>query len=145
MYNRYIPKDTVYAPVNAGPASRTGGPHSGGGAPSSRGMRSGPARSPGSTPRPPLSSLSALLSGRGEGLGALFSRGERRGLSGALKALKLEEIDTGDILLLLIVLYLLVEGDDLELVIALGLVLLMGLGEKGEEERGQALPGEGPE
>lgn len=29
-------------------------------------------------------------------------------------------------------LYLLVEGDDLELVIALGLVLLMGLGE-GEE------------
>lgn len=133
MYNRYIPKDTVYAPVNAGPASRTGG------------MRSGPARSPGSTPRPPLSSLSALLSGRGEGLGALFSRGERRGLSGALKALKLEEIDTGDILLLLIVLYLLVEGDDLELVIALGLVLLMGLGEKGEEERGQALPGEGPE
>ena len=59
--------------------------------------------------------------------------------------LKLENIDTGDVLLLLIVLYLLVEGDDLELVIALGLVLLMGLGEKGEEERGQALPGEGPE
>ena len=30
---------------------------------------------------------------------------------------------------MLIVLYLLVEGDDMELVIALGLVLLMGFGE----------------
>lgn len=39
-------------------------------------------------------------------------------------------------LLLLIMLYLLVEGDDLELVIALGLVLLMGLGD--HEERGDA-------
>ena len=32
--------------------------------------------------------------------------------------------------LLLIILFLLAEGDDLELVIALGLVLLMGLGDK---------------
>ena len=142
MYNRYIPKDTSYAPVNTGPASRTGGMHSGG-----RGFtgaeRTGHGRIAGPASSPPLSSLSALLSGRGEGLGALFSRGERRGLSPVLKALKLENIDTGDILLLLIVLYLLVEGDDLELVIALGLVLLMGLGEKDEEERGQAYPGEG--
>ena len=30
-------------------------------------------------------------------------------------------------------LYLLVEGDDLELVIALGLVLIMGLGEENED------------
>ena len=35
-------------------------------------------------------------------------------------------------MLLLIVLYLLVEGDDLDLVIALGLVLLLGLGDPGE-------------
>ena len=40
-----------------------------------------------------------------------------------------EKLDSGDILLMLIVLYLLVEGDDMELVIALGLVLLMGFGE----------------
>ncbi|MEM5780014.1 MAG: hypothetical protein AAGU02_02575 [Lawsonibacter sp.] len=56
-------------------------------------------------------------------------------MSSLLKTLKLEDIDTGDILLLLIILYLLIEGDDLELVIALGLVLIMGFGEsaKGED------------
>lgn len=50
-----------------------------------------------------------------------------------MKTLHLDKIDSGDILLLLIMLYLLVEGDDLELVIALGLVILMGLGEDREE------------
>ena len=34
---------------------------------------------------------------------------------------------------MLILLYLLVEGDDLELVIALGLTLIMGLGDSKEE------------
>lgn len=58
--------------------------------------------------------------------------GEKEGLSGLLGSLHLDKIDSGDVLLLLIMLYLLVEGDDLELVIALGLVLLMGLGEGGE-------------
>ena len=51
------------------------------------------------------------------------------GLSGLLRALRLESLEAGDILLLLIVLYLLVEGEDLEPVLALGLVLLLGLGE----------------
>ena len=70
-----------------------------------------------------------------EGAGNLFSSGEGSGgLSGLLKALKLEDIDPGDILLLLIILFLLVEGDDLELVIALGLVLLMGLGDRDGED-----------
>ena len=54
---------------------------------------------------------------------------EGSGLSGLLKTLRLDSLDAGDILLLLIILYLLVEGDDLDLVIALGAVLLMGLGE----------------
>lgn len=58
----------------------------------------------------------------------IFSGG-KEGLSGLLKTLHLDSFDAGDILLLLILLYLLVEGDDLELVIALGLTLLMGLGE----------------
>ena len=49
------------------------------------------------------------------------------GLSGLLKGLKLEELDTGDILLLLILRFLLLEGDDLELIITLGLLLLLGL------------------
>lgn len=97
MYNRYIPQDAAYTPVEG--ASRPGpGPHR-------QSFR-----------------LSELL-GRKEG---------QSGLSGLLKSLHLENIDSGDILLLLIMLYLLVEGDDLELVIALGLVLLMGLGDSEE-------------
>lgn len=66
----------------------------------------------------------------GEGLSALFARKDGGGgVTRALRALHLENLDTGDILLLLIVLYLLAEGDDLDLVIALGLVLIMGFGD----------------
>ena len=64
-----------------------------------------------------------------EGLSRLLNSREGGGLSGLLKTLRLDSLDAGDILLLLIILYLLVEGDDLDLVIALGAVLLMGLGE----------------
>jgi len=53
----------------------------------------------------------------------------KEGLSGLLKTLHLDKIDSGDILLLLIMLYLLKEGDDMDLVIALGLTLIMGLGD----------------
>ena len=54
--------------------------------------------------------------------------GAKKGaLSGLLKGLKLDSLDTGDILLLLILLFLFLEGDDMELIIALGLLLLMGL------------------
>lgn len=49
------------------------------------------------------------------------------GLAKLLKGLKLEGLDTGDILLLLILLFLFLEGDDMELVITLGLLLLLGL------------------
>lgn len=55
------------------------------------------------------------------------------GVEGILKKLKLDDWDSGDILLLLIVLFLFLEGDNLELAIALGLVLIMGLG--GEKEQ----------
>lgn len=48
-------------------------------------------------------------------------------LTSILHMLKLEDLDTGDVLLLLILLLLLVEGDSTELVIALGLILLLGL------------------
>lgn len=157
MYNRYIPDDASYTrieegtyeaqgqgepphqnaqgPPPSGPHQRPGGP---GGAP-------GPVQPPGQ--QGPFGTggfkLSSLLSGKDglgglfsgkEGLGALFSGKERGGLSSLLKAMKLEDIDTGDILLLLIILYLLVEGDDLELVIALGLVLIMGFGDRAKED-----------
>ena len=105
MYNRYIPQEDC----NWVPAGREHSP-----------ARQGGIRLP------------PFLAGQ-EGISALFPRGKGQGVvSGTLKALGLEELDTGDVLLLLIVLYLLAEGDDLDLVIALGLVLIMGLGEEKE-------------
>ena len=59
---------------------------------------------------------------------------EKEGLSGIFKSLRLDRFDSGDILLLLIMLYLMAEGDDLELVIALGLTLIMGLGDSKKED-----------
>lgn len=46
-----------------------------------------------------------------------------------LKNFSLEKLDSGDILLVLILLFLFLEGDNLELVITLGLMLLLGLGD----------------
>ena len=82
----------------------------------------------------------SLTYGRKDFTVASFLTGERGsgGLGGLLKALKLEDLDSGDLLLLLIVLLLLWEGDDLELVIALGLVLILGLGD-GKENDGDAV------
>lgn len=55
-----------------------------------------------------------------KGLGQLFD--------GVMKHFSLEHFDTGDILLVLIILFLYLEdGDNLELVITLGLLLLLGL------------------
>ena len=55
-------------------------------------------------------------------------KGEKKGLlSGLFKGLKLEGLDAGDILLLLIILFLFLEGDDMELIITLGLLLILGL------------------
>lgn len=49
------------------------------------------------------------------------------GLSQLLKGLKLEELDTGDVLLLLILLFLFLDDreDNLELLITLGLMLIL--------------------
>ncbi len=55
-------------------------------------------------------------------------------LDGVKKHFSLEHFDTGDILLVLIILFLYLEdGDNLELVITLGLLLLLGL----EDEKAQ--------
>lgn len=55
-------------------------------------------------------------------------RGKKQsGLAGLLKSLKLEDLDAGDILLLLIILLIFLDGEDIELVITLGLLLLLGL------------------
>ena len=56
-------------------------------------------------------------------------------LDGVRKHFSLENFDTGDILLVLIILFLYLEGDNLELVITLGLMLLLGLGDDGPEDK----------
>lgn len=58
---------------------------------------------------------------------AVAAAEKKSGLAGILKGLKLDDLDTGDILLLLILLFLFLEGDDMELIITLGLMLLLGL------------------
>jgi|GEM_PF-1888683 len=110
MYNRYIPEEVEYIPVNG--QQPTGRPHS----PQHDGEKNGK----------PFD-LSSLLNG------GVFSGSDS--LGGILKSLNLGEligdVDIGDILLLLILIFLLLEGDDhMELIIALGLLLLMGLGDK---------------
>lgn len=52
---------------------------------------------------------------------------EKKGLQGLLKSLKLEDLDTGDALLLLILLFLFLDDreDNLELLITLGLMLIL--------------------
>ena len=57
-------------------------------------------------------------------------------LTGLLKSLGLENLDRGDTLLMLILLLLLTDGDDLEPVITLGLLLLFGLGGRERGEKG---------
>lgn len=121
MYNRYIPRNGTYTRVTVEETPvqvRQDPPAPPPPPPVEEGRRT--ASSP---PHGPPPDLSAMLFGKGEGGG---------GIAGLLRALKLDNLDSGDILLLLIVLFLLVEGDDLELVIALGLVLIMAL--NGDED-----------
>lgn len=52
---------------------------------------------------------------------------QNAGLSGILKRFKLEDIDTGDILLFLILLFVLFEDENWETALILGLVLFLSL------------------
>ena len=49
-----------------------------------------------------------------------------RWVGGIGKHFSLAQLDTGDILLVLLILFLFLEGDNLELVITIGLMLLLG-------------------
>lgn len=66
-----------------------------------------------------------------------LSGGESKnaGIAGILNGLHLGDLDSGDVLLLLIILLVFLEGDNTELVITLGLMLLLGLG--GGQKEGQ--------
>lgn len=116
MYNRYIPEDAGFAPVHQAP----------------------PAPPP-ERPRPTggLGGLSGGLGGLRDLLGGLKGgsgdtlEGIKTALGGALKGFHLEELDLGDILLALIVLLLILEdGDGLDVIITLGLMILFNLGDR---------------
>ena len=110
MYNRYIPRDNSYLPIGEGEKT--------------------PFRSEIDQKRENTGRMVGVPPLTKSNFSRLFQSKEGHSLTTLVKSLHLENIDSGDILLLLILLYLLVEGDDLELVIALGLALLMGLGEQ---------------
>lgn len=68
-------------------------------------------------------------------LNFLGGEDKNAGMAGILKSLHLEDLDSGDILLLLIILFLFLEGDNMELVITLGLMLLLGLGDEKKDDQ----------
>ena len=154
MYNRYIPQNGTYTrvveqdgpeegarrpaphppgpergePGENGPRGSAGPPHG-----AARGAPGGGGRRPAPGPMG-FGGLGDLLSWEKSPLNALFG-GDKGGINGILKVLRLEELDSGDILLILIILLLLVEGDNMDLVITLGLLLLLGLADDRKEEK----------
>ena len=113
MYNHYIPDGAERVPVDHhAPSGHAGPSHAS------------------HQPRPDRSGkLGGLLSGLlGQGGGE--ANKVSQSLDRLLKGLHLEHLDTGDILLGLIVLFLVLEdGDDLDLIITLGLTILLNLGD----------------
>ncbi len=102
MYNRYIPAENGYARIQEDEYAPSFDPIQ---------ANSGPQA-------PPHPEEDTADAGRSKKTG---------GLAALLKSLKLDNLDTGDVLLLLIILFLFLEGDDMELIITLGLMLLLGL------------------
>lgn len=126
MYNRYVPQKQTYAPI----AEPVPAPKEEPKAPDEkkyiRGQ--GHTQAPGENSGNFFSPSGTMWGANLGKLTELLDREKSGSMGGLLSALKLDEVDTGDILLILIILLLLVEGDDLELVITLGLMLLLGLG-----------------
>ena len=132
MYNRYLdgsefivmePEPQTGAPGHPGQDQDRPGPNSQNRPNQLRPGQNRPAPRP-MGPSPSKNDLVGEITG---GLGQL--------LDGVRKHFSLENFDTGDILLVLIILFLYLEGDNLELVITLGLMLLLGLGDDGPEKK----------
>lgn len=106
LYNRYISEQDQYIPIpEEAPA---GGKTDGAGTPPVQEKRS-----------------TGLFRGA---LGSLSLEGAS--LTGILQRFHLENLDSGDILLGLIILFLILEdGDNLDLIITLGLMILFSLGD----------------
>lgn len=119
MYNRYIPGTGGYTRIaveESEPARQRGGAHTGTQQRERQPHQGGGGRS-----------HSDVFKQLGGPLNFFAGEDKNAGIAGILKSLHLEELDSGDILLLLIMLFLVLEGDNLELVITLGLLLLFGL------------------
>jgi hypothetical protein len=123
LYNRYIPKGNTYERVVMEDTKPGGNNRSAPKPPHERKAENAEQKenssySKSEKPREtnlPLSGLASLLGGGGGSLQSIFQK------------LQLDTLDTGDILLVLILLFLFLEGDNTEMVITLGLLLLMGL------------------
>lgn len=120
MYNHYL-DDNNFVALDPEPQAPSG----------PRPLRSVPAPN-----RPSQSHPEQPYSHQSRSIGPIHSKNDLIGeitgglgqlLSGVRKHFALENFDTGDILLVLIILFLYLEGDNLELVITLGLLLLLGL------------------
>lgn len=122
MYNRYIPQETSYTWVEPEYAKQKPEPTPDRGVKASRG----------STRR-----CFSFLEDSGTDGGLSCIDAARSAIRGLWKR---GSFDSGDLLLLLILLLLLKEGEDTELIVALGLALLIGgggtAGECGENETG---------
>ena len=126
MYNRYL-DDSEFVLLDPEPQTGTPGhPQRGQNRPEPHGPgrpsqpRPGPSH-PAPRPAGPSPAKNDLV---GEITGGLSQL-----LEGVRRHFSLENFDTGDILLVLIILFLYLEGDNFELVITLGLMLLLGLGD----------------
>ena len=118
MYNRYL-DDSEFILLDPEPQTGAPGPQTHG---QNRPNQPRPSQNrPAPRPSGPSPSKNDLIGEITGGLGQL--------LDGVRKHFSLDNFDTGDILLVLIILFLYLEGDNLELVITLGLMLLLGLGD----------------
>ena len=122
MYNRYLPPDISFHPVPPEEDGRREQGHSHTSPPPHRNGQPGRKR-PASQPEAQTGDLLGGLTGV-----------VRETLGGIFQNFSLEHLDSGDILLILIILFLFLEGDNLDLVIALGLMLLLGLVETPNQE-----------
>ena len=118
MYNRYIPGTDGYTRVAVDDGPKGGGRQE-------------------HSQRSPRQTTASRDRRRGAAGRLPFLSGEDKnaGIAGILKALHLEDLDSGDLLLLLIILFLFLEGDDLEPVITLGLMLLLSLGDEKQNQK----------
>lgn len=139
MYNRYVPQTQTYAPLREEGQTEGRERQSSG----SSKYKQGPAGTQGGFGNfEKLFSPGSLLhSLHPDSFRSLLDRDKFGGLDSLLSALNLEGLDSGDILLILIILLLLVEGDNLELVITLGLMLILSLGDTKKDPDREDLSG----